>query len=176
MYYEVHGEGSPLVLIHNFTSSTLFWQPYLADLAVHFKLIVVDMRGHGRSTNPTNQFTFRQSALDIFALMDQLEIQQYKAIGVSGGGMTLLHMATQRPERIESMVLVGATIYFPEECRSIQRSVTVENFTAEDWERWRQYHHHGDEQIRALVHLFRDQANSYDDMNFTAPYLSERWS
>src|SRR6478735_9346115 len=88
MYYEVHGEGSPLVLLHNFTGSTLFWQPYLADLAELFKLIVVDMRGHGRSNNPANQFTHRQSALDIFALMDQLEIEQFKVIGVSSGGMT----------------------------------------------------------------------------------------
>lgn len=172
MYYEIYGEGSPLVLLHNFTGSTLFWQPYLADLAVHFKLIVIDMRGHGRSTNPTNQFTHRQSALDIFALLDQLEIDQFKAIGASSGGMTLIHMVTQQPERVESMVLVGATIYFPEECRAICRGVTVEGLTSEDWDRHRQRHQHGDEQIRALVNQFRDMANSYDDMNFTAPYLS----
>jgi pimeloyl-ACP methyl ester carboxylesterase len=172
MYYEIYGEGFPLVLLHNFTGCTLFWQPYLADLTVHFKLIVVDMRGHGRSTNPTNQFTHRQSALDIFALLDQLEIDQFKAIGVSSGGMTLIHMATQQPERVESMVLVGATIYFPEECRAICRGATVEGLTAEDWDRHRQRHQHGDEQIRALLNQFRDMANSYDDMNFTAPYLS----
>src|SRR5262245_27172721 len=121
MYYEVHGEGSPLILLHKFFGSTLSWQPYLAALAAHFKLIVVDMRGHGRSTNPTNQFTHRQWALDIFSLLDPLEIERFKAIGVSSGGMTLLHMATQQPGRIESMVLVGATIYFPEPCRAFQR-------------------------------------------------------
>jgi pimeloyl-ACP methyl ester carboxylesterase len=172
MYYEVHGKGSPLVLLHNFTGSTLFWQPYLAGLADHFKLIVIDMRGHGRSTNPTNQFTHRQSALDIFALMDQLEIEQFKAIGVSSGGMTLLHMATQQPERVEAMVLVGATIYFPVECRAMQRGASVEGWTPEDWEWNRQNHLHGDEQIRALVNQFRAMADSYDDMNFTAPYLT----
>jgi pimeloyl-ACP methyl ester carboxylesterase len=173
MYYEVYGEGSPLVLLHGFAKqSSLFWQPYVATLAIHAKLIVVDLRGHGRSTNPTNQFTHGQSALDIFTLLDQLEIDDFKAIGVSSGGMTLLHMATQQPERVESMVLVGATSYFPAECRAIQRDVTVENTTVEEWDMYREHHYRGDEQIRMLINQFRNFADSYDDMNFTARYLT----
>jgi pimeloyl-ACP methyl ester carboxylesterase len=172
MYYEVHGEGPPLVLLHGFFGSTQVWQPYLAGLAAHFRLIVVDLRGHGYSTNPANQFTHRQSALDIFALLDQLKIQRFQAMGISSGGMTLLHMATQQPDRVDAMVLIGATIYFGPETRAIQRNTTVEGLTAEDWERFRQRHRYGDAQIRALVHQFHAFADSYDDMNFTAPYLS----
>src|SRR5688572_26241379 len=100
MYYEVYGEGAPLVLLHGFTQSSQLWQPFIADFAKHYQLIVPDLRGHGRSTNPTNQFTHRQSALDIFALLDQLEINEFKAMGISVGGMTLLHMATQQPARV----------------------------------------------------------------------------
>ena len=70
MYYEIYGEGSPLVLPHGFTQTGAFWQPYIAALAEHFKLIVPDLRGHGRSTNPTHPFTHRQAALNIFALLD----------------------------------------------------------------------------------------------------------
>ena len=88
MYYELHGEGSPLVLLNGYTGSTLHWQAYIADFARHFRLIIVDMRGHGRSTNPANEFTFRQSALDIFSLLDQLQIDQFKGIGCSGGALT----------------------------------------------------------------------------------------
>jgi pimeloyl-ACP methyl ester carboxylesterase len=172
MYYEVHGDGPPLVLLHGFFRSTLVWQPYMADLAAQFRLIVVDLRGHGRSTNPANQFTHRQSALDIFALLDQLNIDRFQAMGISSGGMTLLHMATQQPDRVEAMVLIGATIYFGPETRAIQRQRTVESLTDADWEQLRHYHLHGDEQIRALVKQFHDFAESYDDMNFTAPYLS----
>jgi pimeloyl-ACP methyl ester carboxylesterase len=172
MYYEVYGEGPPLVLLHGFTGSSLDWQPYIDAFAEQYRLIIPDLRWHGRSTNPTNQFTHRQSALDIFALLDHLEIEQFKAMGVSSGGMTLLHMATQQPKRVESMVLIAATIYFPEEARAIQRGATVEGWTTEDWEKHRQRHQHGDEQIRALINQFRDFADSYDDMNFTAPYLT----
>jgi pimeloyl-ACP methyl ester carboxylesterase len=172
LYYEVYGDGPPLVLLHGFFRSTLVWQPYAADLAAHFRLIVIDLRGHGRSTNPANQFTHRQSALDIFALLDQLGIDRFQAMGISSGGMTLLHTATQQPERVEAMVLIGATIYFGPETRALQRQRTVESLTEADWEQLRRYHRHGDEQIRALVNQFHSFAESYDDMNFTAPYLS----
>lgn len=172
MYYEVYGDGSPLVLLHGFFRSTLVWEPYLTELAAHFKLIVVDLRGHGRSTNPTGRFTHSQSARDLFALLDTLGIERFQAMGISSGGMTLLHMATQQPQRIEAMVLIGATAYFGAETRAIQRERTVESLSDEDWETLRQHHHYGDEQIRMLVNQFRGFADSYDDMNFTAPYLS----
>jgi pimeloyl-ACP methyl ester carboxylesterase len=171
MYYEVYGEGSPLVLLHGFTQSSQLWQPFIADFAKHYRLIVPDLRGHGRSTNPTNQFTNRQSALDIYALLDQLEIDQFKAMGISTGGMTLLHMATQQPARVEAMALIGTSNYFPEQARALMRESTVES---EDWD-WailRQYHVYRDDQIRSLLNQFHNFKDSYDDLNFTAPYLS----
>jgi pimeloyl-ACP methyl ester carboxylesterase len=169
MYYEVHGEGTPLVLLHNLTGCTQFWQPFVADFAREYQLIIPDLRGHGRSTNPTNQYTERQSALDIFALLDQLEIDTFKAVGVSSGGMTLIHMATQQPARVEAMVLVGATSYVPEQARAICRKSTLESW---NWEVLRQRHVYGDEQIRALLDHFYNSKDDYDDMNFTPPYLS----
>ena len=96
MYYQVVGQGSPLVLLHGFTGSSQRWEPFFADFAKHYRLIVPDLRGHGRSTNPTNKFTHRQSARDVFALLNKLEISQFKAMGTSTGGMTLIHMATQQ--------------------------------------------------------------------------------
>jgi pimeloyl-ACP methyl ester carboxylesterase len=108
MYYGLHGDGPPLVLLHGFTGSNHHWQPFIADFAQEHTLILVDLRGHGRSTNPSNQFTHRQAALDVFALLDQLGIDTFKAVGASSGGMTLIHMATQQPARVEAMVLIGA--------------------------------------------------------------------
>ncbi len=172
MYYEEHGRGGPLVLLHGFGGSSLAWKPIVGELAREYRVIVPDLRGHGRSTNPTNQFTHRQASLDIYALLDRLGIKTFKAMGISTGGMTLVHMATSQPARVEAMVLIGATIYFPEEARRIMRESTVESMTAADWERARMHHKRGDDQISALRNEFHNFKDSYDDMNFTAPYLS----
>src|SRR5436309_5552444 len=117
MYYETYGQGDPLVLLHGFFRSGQVWAEFIPKLSKQYQLIVPDLRGHGRTTNPTSQFTHRQSALDVFALLERLGITTFKAMGISTGGMTLLHMATQQPSRVEAMVLIGATIYFPEQAR-----------------------------------------------------------
>ena len=67
MYYEVRGEGEPLVLLHGITGSGSFFEPMVNDFAKEYRVIVPDLRGHGRSTNPSNEFTHRQAAQDVFA-------------------------------------------------------------------------------------------------------------
>ena len=171
MYYEVYGKGSPLVLLHGFTQAASFWHPFVTDFAAHFKLIVPDLRGHGRSTNPTNQFTHRQVALDIFALLNQLQINQFKAIGFSSGADTLLHLATQQQPRLEAMILIGTGHYWPEQSRVIMRQYTAES-EVWDWSTLRQRHVHGDEQIRIMLEQFHNFADNYDDVNFALPSLS----
>jgi pimeloyl-ACP methyl ester carboxylesterase len=172
MFYEVHGKGEPLVLLHGFGGSSQVWEKFIPELSKNYKTIVPDLRGHGRSTNPTGRFTHRQSAQDVLMLLDKLGITQVRGMGISTGGMKLIHMATQQPSRVEAMVLIGATIYFPEQAREIMRKSTVDSLTPEDYERMRRVHKHGDEQIRALRQQFHNFKDSYDDMNFTGPYLS----
>ncbi|MBI3667233.1 MAG: alpha/beta hydrolase [Acidobacteria bacterium] len=172
IYYEAYGEGRPLVLLHGFGGSGAAWKPFIAEFAKHYRVIVPDLRGHGRSTNPSNRFTHHQSALDVYALLHQLKIDRFQGMGISTGGMTLIHMATAQPSHVEAMVLIGATIYFPEQARVIMRKSTMESLTAQEWERLRQIHKHGDEQIRALRNEFHNFKDSYDDMNFTPPFLS----
>jgi pimeloyl-ACP methyl ester carboxylesterase len=172
MYYVLHGQGEPLLLLHGFTGSSNDWLLFFDDLVREYQLVIPDLRGHGRSTNPSMEFTFRQCALDVFALLDHLGIERFKAIGLSGGGNTLLHMAIQQPGRVESMVLVSATSYFPEQARKLMRQSTIESRTDEDWQFMRLSHKYGDEQILALWMHGQALKDSYDDMNFTAPYLS----
>ena len=115
MYYEIHGEGSPLLLLHGFTGSGAGLVQGFKQLSTTHKLIIPDLRGHGRSTNPSKNFTFKQAALDIFALLEFLNINACSAIGFSGGGCTLLQMAYQQQEKIKSMTLVSAAPYFPDQ-------------------------------------------------------------
>ncbi len=172
MYYETHGTGEPLVLLHGFFASSDAWAEVVPDVKKDYRVIVPDLRGHGRSTNPTKEFTHRQSARDVYALLDELGVDRFKAVGISSGGFILLHMATQQPERVEAMVLIGATSYRPVESRKIQREWTSENLDEEGWARMRRRHHYGDEQIEMLYSQFRGFADGYGDMNFTKPFLS----
>jgi pimeloyl-ACP methyl ester carboxylesterase len=172
MYYEIRGEGEPLVLLHGGGGVGAHWGLIFKDAPDGYRLIVPDQRGHGRSTNPSMKLSFRQLALDLFALLDRLGVERFKAIGMSMGAKALLHAATQQPARVEAMVLVSATPYFPEQARRAMRDVTPENRTDEEWRQMRQWHKHGDEQIRAIWGQLNALKDSYTDMNFTPPYLS----
>lgn len=173
LHYEEHGQGEPLLLLHGFTGCAGDWAHAGRDqLAQEYRLIAPDARGHGRSTNPERVITHRQCALDTLALLDHLGIGRCKAIGMSMGGNTLLHMATLQPERIEAMVVVSATMYFPEQARKIMAASPVEEQPPEAWEMMRARHKLGDAQILALWEQQRAFKDSHDDMSFTPPSLS----
>jgi pimeloyl-ACP methyl ester carboxylesterase len=172
MHYEEQGAGEPLVVLHGFFGCGQIWQPIADSLAAHHRLIIPDLRGHGRSTNPAGSFTHRQSASDVLTLLDSLGVERFRGIGFSSGGMTLLHAATRAPERVETMVLIGATSYFPEATRAIQRDMSFEGLPAPALEEFRRCASRGDVQVRRLLAQFKAFADSYDDMNFTPPYLS----
>lgn len=172
IYYEVYGEGEPFVLLHGFTMSHKMWEEWVDDFSDRFQVILVDLRGHGNSTNPSNIFRHKESAKDIYALLDHLNIEKFKAMGFSSGAMTLLHMATMDTSRIEAMVLLGATTYFPEVCRATLRSINYENIDDSWMNSLKHYQPGGESQIRKLLKQFNDFAKTYDDMNFTSPYLS----
>ncbi len=175
LFYRQAGEGTPLLLLHGFFNSSDQWAPYFDDLTADFRVIVPDMRGHGRSTNPSGQFSHRQYAQDVYALLDALEITTLRAVGYVSGGMTLLHMATQQPDRIDAMSLWGTAPYLPELCRAHVRRATFESIQR-DSPQWlegiRRQHPGGDEQIRALVQNYRTMGETYNDMNFTPDHLA----
>jgi pimeloyl-ACP methyl ester carboxylesterase len=173
LYYETQGAGEPLLLLHGGSGCHEDWA-YAGreELLREYTLITPDARGHGRSTNPAKSITHRQCALDTLALLDHLDIEKCKAIGISMGANILLHMATLEPDRIASMVVVSATMYFPEQARAIMRQVPVDSEPPQAWETMRKRHKHGDEQIKAIWEWSRGMADSYDDMNFTPPSLS----
>lgn len=185
LYYEVRGDGPPLLLLHGGTGCHNDWDYAGREhFEREYQLIAPDARGHGRSSfgesdggRPT--ITHRQCAHDTLALLDRLypdtsDTERCKAIGVSMGGNILLHMATLQPERIEAMILVSATMSFPEQARAIMAAVPMpEDQPALQWEVMRKRHRRGDDQIRALWEWGRLMKDSYDDMKFTADDLSK---
>ncbi len=172
IYYEVHGEGEPLVMLHGFTLNHTIWDQFVEDFSENFKVILVDLRGHGKSTNSSSIFTHKESAKDIYGLMDTLQIDTFKGVGFSSGGMALTHMATMDTTRIEAMVLIGSTSFFPEPAREILTSIDFETINKDWMNRLKQDHIGGEPQIRNIITQWKSVTNSYDDMNFTPPYLS----
>lgn len=175
MYFEDRGNGEPLLLLHGGMGIGTDWKYVFPADPDGFRVIVPDLRGHGRSTNPGGEWTFRQCARDVIALLDHLELLRVKAIGVSMGAKALLHVATMRPEIVSAMVLVSATPRFPEPLRK-----AAAQFTRESYERLaeadksvlRARHVHGDAQILALYDMTRSFATSTDDMAFTSADLA----
>lgn len=172
LFYRDTGEGPPLLLLHGFTGCGDDWQHVLARPLEGYRIIAPDLRGHGRSTNPGGTFRFSDVARDIFSLLDRLGIDRVKAIGMSAGANTLLHMATQQPSRVEAMVHISGTPRFPEQARAIMRTMTEETRSPAEWAEMRGRHHLGDDQIRELWRHARGFADDRDDMNFTAGTLA----
>ena len=144
MYYQLRGEGKPLLLLHGFMGSGADWRLVFEEPPEGYQLLEVDLRGHGQSTNPGNEFTFRQCAQDVIALLRKLDTGPVNAIGLSGGGQTLLHMATAQPALIGDMILVSAGHYFPDEARKFMAMSSVESMTDAEWQEMRARHRHGD--------------------------------
>ena len=172
LFYRDTGDGTPLLLLHGFTGSGDDWRHVFASPLPGHRIIVPDLRGHGRSTNPSGVFRFADVAADVFALLDRLAIERVMAIGMSAGAKTLLHKATQQPDRVEAMIHVSGSPRFPEQARAIMRTMTEESRSDSEWADMRRRHHNGDDQIRALWRHARDFANDREDMNFSPTTLS----
>jgi pimeloyl-ACP methyl ester carboxylesterase len=173
LYYEVHGSGEPLLFLHGFTGCGGDWRFIGGELAVARQLVAPDLRGHGRSTNPSPRFLFREAAQDVRGLLRTLGLSRVKAIGISGGGITLMHMALQDASCVESMILVSAPPYFPDQARAIMRAVPLEPRNQSDWHELRQRHARGDAQIATLMRQARGLAESHDDVQFTPDLLRQ---
>ncbi|PYQ71604.1 MAG: alpha/beta hydrolase [Acidobacteria bacterium] len=172
LHWEETGEGEPLLWLHGGMGAGADWKYIFEDPPEGYRLIAPDLRGHGATANPSGAFTFRQCALDVLALVRHLGIPRIKAIGLSGGGITLLHVATLQPSAVESMVVISAPPYFPPEARVTMRQFSETAIGEAEMARMRQRHKYGDAQLRQLVSMARGFADSYDDVNFTPPYLS----
>ncbi|WP_428630101.1 alpha/beta fold hydrolase [Sphingopyxis sp.] len=173
LHYTVAGTGEPLLLLHGFGSCAADWGSIAEKLSATYKVISIDARGHGQSTNPGGVFSHGQAAEDVRALLDILGIKQARAIGFSTGGITLLHLATAFPDRLSRMVVVSGTNYFPDEARAIMQSAAMESLPPDVLARYRQCASRGEEQVRSLVGQFRSLGFREDDTNIQAADLAK---
>jgi pimeloyl-ACP methyl ester carboxylesterase len=170
LHYDLHGQGEPLLWLHGGMGHGPDWQYIFKTAPDGYRLIAPDLRGHGRSTGARATYSFEQSALDVFRLLDHLRIDRVKLIGLSGGGITALHMATIQPDRVAAMVPISAPPVFPEQARAIQRIYSEAMLSDAERELMRQRHQR-EGQLDALFAQIRGFATG-GDPNFSPQQLA----
>ncbi|MFY9558525.1 MAG: alpha/beta fold hydrolase [Blastocatellia bacterium] len=104
-YYELHGEGEPLLLIRGLGSTCEGFKAQVEGLSSHFRVISFDNRCVGRSDQPQESFTIADMADDTAALLDALGVESAHVFGVSLGGMVAQELALRHPQKVRRLVL-----------------------------------------------------------------------
>lgn len=109
MYYEIHGKGEPVVLLHgSFMTIPGNWQEMIAALSKTRRVIAVEMQGHGRTADINRDFSYSNLADDIAAMLDYLKIGKADVIGYSMGGGVALQVAIRHPQKVRKLVSISA--------------------------------------------------------------------
>ena len=112
IYYEEHGSGEPLILLPGLLGTIeSHWRRFIPDFARHFHVIAADLRGHGKTNNPSQTIRLHTLVADLFSLYESLEIDSANICGYSLGGYVGLAFGIQHPGRVRSL-LMHATKFF----------------------------------------------------------------
>jgi pimeloyl-ACP methyl ester carboxylesterase len=110
LYYETHGSGRPLILLHGGLGSGEMFGPVLPLLAERHQVVLVDLQGHGRTADIDRPIDVRLMAGDIAALIDHLHLAMPDVVGYSLGGGVALQTASQYPAKVRRLVMVSANL------------------------------------------------------------------
>ncbi|WP_426481715.1 alpha/beta fold hydrolase [Chryseobacterium sp. R2ACT005] len=112
LYYEIYGEGEPLILLHGNSGSIKDFYQQIPVLSKQYKVIAIDTRGQGKSIDSSKKdFTYKMFADDVKALIDQLKLNKVNITGWSDGGNTGLEFALKYPERLNKLITIGANAF-----------------------------------------------------------------
>ena len=111
MYYEIHGSGEPVVMLHGaFMAITDDWSVWISELAKRRKVIAIDMQGHGRTADIKRDITYENLSDDVAALLDFLKIERADIMGYSLGGGVAIQSAIRHPEKVRKVVSISAVL------------------------------------------------------------------
>jgi pimeloyl-ACP methyl ester carboxylesterase len=108
IWYAVFGHGQPVILLHGGLANSNYWGNQVPALAKHYQVIVMDSRGHGRSTRNEQPYGYDLMASDVVGLMDVLKIQKAAVVGWSDGAILGLDIAIHHPERLTKLFAFAA--------------------------------------------------------------------
>jgi pimeloyl-ACP methyl ester carboxylesterase len=180
MYYEIHGAGEPLVLLHGSFGAIDLWGPILSTLAETHQVIAVELQGHGHTADIIDRpLGYEQMADDVAALMEHLGIEHADVVGYSMGGTTGLQLAIRHPELVRKLVTVSPNYrsdgYYPELLAGLSM-MTLETFVGTPEEAAYLRHAPHPEDFPVLVEKLKDLPRDFafpdeDVASITAPTL-----
>jgi len=151
LYYEIYGKGEPLLLLHGWTQTSDFWKEYISSFSDRYRVIAIDLRGHGRSGILTDSFSIQKAAEDIKSLMEMLGLKGANAVGLSYGGLVLLELAHKHPQLLSSMILIGASAnYNGKENQDPDNPFDFEQLPEDFVAQLQSVHPYGISQVKAL--------------------------
>jgi pimeloyl-ACP methyl ester carboxylesterase len=112
IYYAIHGEGDPLVLLHGGFGQSEMFGPNIPALAAGRQVVAVDLRGHGRTPLPEQQMTFSDLAADVAGLIRHLGFEKADVMGYSLGGAVAIRLAIEHPQLVDRLVAASTAYAF----------------------------------------------------------------
>lgn len=109
LYYAIYGKGRPVIFLHPGLGNSDYWANQVGPLSQDYQVIVVDLRGHGRSSGSDQPLTYELMASDIVRLIKTLNVEQPAIVGWGDGAVVGLEMAMRYPKRISKLVAFGLT-------------------------------------------------------------------
>ncbi len=174
IYYRTGGSGPPLLLLHGFTLSGQQWDPFVDELGKDHTLIIPDLPGLGRSARPSGDFTHREAARRPRGMAAALGIERVRRVGPSSGAIVLLHMALQRPDRMDAMVLVAGAHRLPLAVRMERRARAgrMDQYDAQHLALMRRFQPGGEPQIRWVAAQFDRMGDNFVDWDLSPEHLA----
>ncbi|MEA2526810.1 MAG: hypothetical protein QOF73_4037 [Thermomicrobiales bacterium] len=176
IYYEVYGQGDPVFLLHSGLANGTYYAYQIPVLAAKYQLIVMDSRGHGRSSFDEQPISYELMASDVLGLMDHLGIQKADIVGWSDGGIIGLEIAIHNPDRLNKVVAYGAN-FDPTGVRldvgtNARFNAFIER-AAEDYQKLSPHPEQWDEFLNNISNMWATQPNYTEDQlkAITTPFL-----
>ena len=156
LYYEVHGDGEPLVLLHNGLGCTKSFTKQMHEFSKDFRVIAYDRWGYGRSTHMTSlkEGWLEQNVSELSSFLDEIGVDRAHLCGICVGGAIALLFAAQNPSRVDHIVVAGTCCFGEEKTSSkaLKLYPRPEDLP-DDWS-MELAEHHGKEYARNLYRIF----------------------
>src|SRR5215470_1533396 len=166
IHYAIYGRGSPVIFLHGGLANTDYWGKQVPAVSAHHTVILMDSRGHGRSTRDARPYGYDLMADDVVALMDRLKIAKADIVGWSDGGILGIDLAIRHRDRVGKVVAFAANTVTSGVVEGVEKNPTFAAYIDRDGH---EYAEHSatpkeyDAFVDQISKMWADQPNWIDD-------------